>query len=116
MAALRRSRFLLLWALYILENSVTEDDLKFFLHLEKKANQSQVFFIVAAVLLTTNSIWDVVPFLGRGFSLGVGMVLIANSIKVKLRATTTAQCHDLIEKLINRDAELIKRANEFENI
>jgi hypothetical protein len=103
-------------AIYILENSVTDDDLKFFLHLKKKVNQSQVFFIVAAVLLTANYIWDFVPFLDQGFSLGVGMVLIANSIKVKLRATTIAQCYDLIEKLINRDAELIKKVNEFKDV
>ena len=95
---------------------MTDDDLKFFLHLKKKVNQSQFFFIVAAVLLTANSIWEVVTFLDRGFSLGVGMVLIANSIRVKLRATTIAQCHDLIEKLINRDAELIRRVNDFKNV
>jgi hypothetical protein len=99
-----------------LEDSVTDDDLKFFLHLKKKVNQSQVFFIVAAVLLTASSIWDVVPFLDRGFSMGVRMVMIANSIREKLRATTIAECHDLIEKLINRDAELIKRVNEFKNV
>ena len=78
--------------------------------------RSQVFFIVAAVLLTANSIWEVVTFLDRGFSLGVGMVLIANSIRVKLIITTIAQCHDLIEKLINRDAELIRRVNDFKNV
>ena len=101
--------------LCISENPVTDSEIKFFLELKKQVNERPNLILLIIVFLAANALIGFVPLLGQGFSVGMATALSFNFLQAKFRVGNIAQCVDLIEKLINKDAELIKRVNEHKN-
>ena len=101
--------------LCISENPVTDSEIKFFLQLKKQVNERPNLILLVIIFLAANGLIGFVPFLGQGFSVGMALALSFNFLQAKFRVGNIAQCVDLIEKLINKDAELIKRVNEHKN-
>jgi hypothetical protein len=93
---------------------MTDSDIKFFLELKHRVHNTPFYILLLIGLLAANGVYGFIPFIDSGFSFGVCIPLFLNFIAATFRTGFAAQCHDLIEKLINRDAELIQRISEYE--
>ncbi|WP_157600365.1 hypothetical protein [Pseudoalteromonas sp. S3431] len=95
---------------------MTDKDIEFYFSLKKRINQMPSIIVMLMCIFVLNGIWGFLPFLDTGTSYGISGVLIINLLQAWFKNGTDAQSHDLIESLINKDAELIKRVSEYKNL
>lgn len=92
---------------------MTDKDIEFFLSLKKSVEQLPYSMGLVVAILALNSYFGFIPFLGEGVSFGLAIALLFNLLKAFFKDSNDAKSYRLIDKLVNRDAELVKRVSEY---
>ncbi len=95
---------------------MTDKDIAFFFSLKKGVEQLPYSMCAVLAVLGANSYFGFIPFLGTGVSLGLALALSFNLLKTLFKDSNDAKSYKRIEKLVNRDAELVKRVSEYKNV
>lgn len=95
---------------------MTDYEIKHFLSLKEKVNTSPVLFFTAAVAFVVNSYFQYYSIFDVPASLLIASILLYNSIQAYFKDSDNAKSFALIEKLVNKDPELVKQLNRIKNV
>lgn len=99
---------------FTFKEKMTDKEIQFFFSLKKTVKRWPFIIAMIIGLFVLNGLFQFLPFIDVGASFGISAVLIPNFLLAWLKVGTDSSSHDLIEKLINRDAVLIRHINEYQ--
>ncbi|AQT61628.1 hypothetical protein [Cellvibrio sp. PSBB023] len=92
---------------------MTNKELKFVASLKRSLKINVYVYAVVAITALCNSYFQFMPELNTVYSLALGIVFCFVSLSNYLGDTQLHKCSEIIDGLINKDPELIKRLNEI---
>lgn len=90
-----------------------KSDINFYLRLGKWVRLGPVYAVLIISFLFLNSYFGFYEELSGNLSMLLGFILLPYLVETLYRDTTMAKSYVLINKLVNRDPELLKQINEY---
>jgi len=95
---------------------MTDNDIKHFLTLRKKVNSAMSFWLFLTVVCLANALFQFHSIFEPPASLLISAVFAYNAFLSFLKSSENDKSYALIEKLINRDPELVQQLNRSKDV